>query len=80
MIWAQLLAYVAGTVDRELLLRNEYLATENRILNAQIEGRLLLSQEEKSHISRDRSPVIRKNSVEPGIHPCLLGPAARENS
>src|SRR6201987_5588737 len=47
MIWAQLLAYVTGTVDQELLLRNEYLAAENRILKAQIKGRLLLSQEEK---------------------------------
>jgi hypothetical protein len=43
MIWAQLLAYVTGTVDQELLLRNEYLAAENRILKAQIKGRLLLS-------------------------------------
>ena len=34
MIWAQLLAYVTGTVDQELLLRNEYLAAENRILKA----------------------------------------------
>ena len=47
MIWAQLLAYVTGTVDQELLLRNEYLAAENRILKAQIKGRLLLSEEEK---------------------------------
>ena len=47
MIWAQLLAYITGTVDQELLLRNEYLAAENRILKAQIKGRLLLSQEEK---------------------------------
>ena len=29
MIWAQLLAYVTGTVDQELLLRNEY-----RVLSA----------------------------------------------
>jgi len=45
MIWAQLLAYVTGTVDQELLLRNEYLVAENRILKAQIKGRLLLSEE-----------------------------------
>ena len=32
MIWARMLAYITGTVDRELLLRNEYLAAENRIL------------------------------------------------
>ena len=47
MLWARLLAYVTGTVNQELLLRNEYLAAENRILKAQIKGRLLLSQEEK---------------------------------
>ena len=51
MVWAQLLAYVTGTVDQELLLRNEYLAAENRILKAQIKGRLLLSQEEKATLA-----------------------------
>src|ERR1035441_3041875 len=34
MIWARMLAYITGTVDQELLLRNEYLAAENRILRA----------------------------------------------
>ena len=47
MEWARMLAYITGTVDQELLLRNEYLATENRILRAQIKGRLLLSDREK---------------------------------
>src|ERR1039457_2138003 len=42
MVWARMLAYITGTVDQELLLRNEYLAAENRILKAQIKGRLLL--------------------------------------
>ena len=31
MDWV-LLAYITGTVDQELLLRNESLVTENRIL------------------------------------------------
>jgi hypothetical protein len=26
MIWTRMLAYITGTVDQELLLRNEYLA------------------------------------------------------
>ena len=47
MIWARMLAYITGTVNQELLLRNEYLAAENRILRAQIKGRLLLSDAEK---------------------------------
>jgi putative transposase len=36
MLWARLLAYVTVTVNQELLLRNEYLAAENRILRGQI--------------------------------------------
>ena len=40
MVWARMLAYITGTVDQELLLRNEYLAAENRMLKAQIRGRL----------------------------------------
>ncbi len=44
---ARILAYITGTVDQELLLRNEYLATENRILRAQLKGRLLLSDAER---------------------------------
>ena len=48
MFWARMLAYVSGRVEEELLLRNEYLAAENRILKAQIKGRLLLSEEEKT--------------------------------
>jgi putative transposase len=36
MNWKTLLAYITGTVDQELLLRNEYLVTENRILRRSI--------------------------------------------
>jgi putative transposase len=38
MDWKTLLAYITGTVDQELLLRHEYLVTENRILRNQIKG------------------------------------------
>ena len=31
MNWKRLLAHITGSVDQELLLRNEYLATENRM-------------------------------------------------
>jgi hypothetical protein len=51
MLWARLLAYVTGTVNQELLLRNEYLTTENRILKGQIQGRLLLSEGEKATLA-----------------------------
>ncbi len=40
MDWKAMLAYITRSVDRELLLRNEYLVTENRILRNQLQGRL----------------------------------------
>src|SRR6516162_7689312 len=63
MLWAQLLAYVTGTVDQELLLRNEYLAAENRILKAQIKGRLLLSEEEKATLAEIAHRLPRKSRL-----------------
>jgi hypothetical protein len=47
MDWARMLAYVSGTVDQELLARNEYLAAENRIMKAQLKGRLKLLDAER---------------------------------
>ena len=44
MDWKTMLAYITGSVDRELLLRNEYLVTENRILRDQLQGRLRLTE------------------------------------
>jgi putative transposase len=38
MDWKTLLAYITGTIDQELLLRNESLVTENRILRNQLTG------------------------------------------
>ncbi len=43
MDWARILAYITGTVEQELLLRNEYLAAENRILKAQLKTPLRLT-------------------------------------
>ena len=60
MIWARMLAYITGTVDQELLLRNEYLAAENRILRAQIKGRLLLSDAEKATLAEIAHRLGRK--------------------
>jgi hypothetical protein len=56
MLGARLLAYVTGTVNQELLLRNEYLTAENWILGGQIKGRLLLSGRRKGDTGRDRAP------------------------
>src|SRR5262249_46631040 len=60
MIWARMLAYITGTVDQELLLRNEYLAAEHRILRAQIKGRLLLSHAEKATLAEIAHRLGRK--------------------
>jgi transposase InsO family protein len=51
MDWKHLLAYITGTVDQELLLRNEYLVTENRMLRNQIKGRVRLSDGERKALA-----------------------------
>jgi hypothetical protein len=60
MLWARMLAYITGTVDQELLLRNEYLAAENRISRAQVQGRLLLSDAEKATLAEIAYRLGRK--------------------
>ncbi len=60
MNWARILAYVTGTVDQELLLRNEYLAAENRILKAQLKGRLRLSDAERATLGEIAHRLGRK--------------------
>jgi len=47
MNWKRFLAHITGSVDQELLLRNEYLATENRILRNQLKGRMRLADAER---------------------------------
>ena len=49
--WARLLAFVTGLVNQELLLRNEYLAAENRILTAHLPSGLRLSDPEQSTLA-----------------------------
>jgi transposase InsO family protein len=51
MDWQHLLAYITGTVDQALLLRNEYLVTENRLLRNQITGRVRLSDGERKMLA-----------------------------
>jgi putative transposase len=51
MDWPRILAYITGTVDQELLLRNEYLVAENRILKEQVNGRLRLSDAERKTLA-----------------------------
>jgi putative transposase len=51
MSWKTLLAHITGTVDQDLLLRNEYLVTENRILRHQITGRMRLTDGERKTLA-----------------------------
>ena len=60
MNWARILAYVTGTVDQELLARIEYLAAENRILKAQLKGRLKLSDAERATLGEIGHRLGRK--------------------
>jgi hypothetical protein len=58
--WARLLAYVTGLVNQELLLRNEYLVAENRILRAHLPVRLRLSDPERSTLAEIAKRLGRK--------------------
>jgi putative transposase len=58
--WARLLAYVTGLVNQELLLQNEYLAAENRILRAHLPSRLRLSDPERSTLAEIGKRLGRK--------------------
>jgi hypothetical protein len=57
---ARLLAFVTGLVNQELLLRNEYLAAENRILRAHLPSRLRLLDPERSTLAEIAKRVGRK--------------------
>jgi hypothetical protein len=58
--WLRLLAYVTGSVNQELLLQNEYLAAENRILRAKLPSRLRLSDPERATLAEIGRRVGRK--------------------
>jgi putative transposase len=51
MDWKRLLAYITGSVDQELLLRNEYLVTEHRLLRQRIKGRIRLNNAERKTLA-----------------------------
>ena len=55
-----MLAYITGSVDQELLLRNECLVTENRILHRQRHGWLRLTDSERISLAKVGKPLGRK--------------------
>ena len=64
MDWKQLLAYITGTVDQEMLLRNEYLVTENHILRDQLKGRIRLSDGERKALAEIGQKLGKKALAE----------------
>jgi hypothetical protein len=58
--WARLLAFVTGLVNQELLLRNEYLVAENRILRRHLSMRLRLSDPERITLAEIAKRLGRK--------------------
>jgi transposase InsO family protein len=67
MDWKTLLAYISGSVDAELLLRNEYLVAENRILRDQIKGRIQLSDIERQTLA-EIGKKLGKKALEDVAH------------
>ena len=51
MDWKTMLAYMTGSVNEELLRRNEYLAAEHRILRAHLPGRVPLRDGERRSLT-----------------------------
>jgi hypothetical protein len=51
MVWARLQAYATGAINRELLLKNEYLVAENLILKTRVKRRLLLFGGERATLA-----------------------------
>src|ERR1700681_3238174 len=58
--WLQVLAFVTGRINQELLMRNEYLAAENHILKSQIKGRVRLSDDERVTLAEIAKRLGRK--------------------
>ena len=59
--WVRLLAYITGLVNQRLLLQNEYLIAENRILRSHLPARLRLSDPERSTLAEIGKLLGRKD-------------------
>ena len=58
--WARMLTYVTGLVNQQLLLQNEYLAAENRVLRAHLPIRLRLSDSQRATLAEIGKRLGRK--------------------
>jgi putative transposase len=62
--WVRLLAYITGLVNQGLLLQNEYLVAENRILRAHLPSRLRLSDPQRFSLAEIGKRLGRKALAE----------------
>ena len=73
-----------GAVNQELLLQNEYLAAENRILRAKLPTKLRLSNPERATLAEIGKRLGRKVPAEVALHcqarhhPRLVSEAGRQ--
>ena len=63
MDWKHLLVYITGSVEEELLLRNDYLVAENRVLRDQLQGRLQLTDAERKTLA-ETGKKLSKQALE----------------
>ena len=63
MDWKTMLTYISGSVDEELLLRNEYLVAEDRVLRNQIQGRFAPDRCETSRCAGLESVCVLDTSA-----------------
>jgi putative transposase len=71
--WIRLLAYATGLVNQELLLQNEYLAAENRILKSHCKQVLRLNDGERATLAEIGKRLGRKALQQVA---CVAGPDA----
>jgi putative transposase len=64
MHWKLFLAYITGSADQDLLLRNEYLVSENRILRHRIRGRIRLNNGERKTLAETGKKLGRQALAE----------------
>ena len=63
MYWKTILSYISGSVDEDLLLRNEYLVAENRVFRNQFQGCLRLTDSERRSLA-ERGKRLGKQALD----------------
>jgi hypothetical protein len=73
---ARLLAYISGCVNRQLLLQNEYLVAENRILRSHLPTRVRLTNSQRMTLAEIGKRLGRQglNQIAPVAKPEAILP------